>query len=297
MKNDADLGFLISAWDRSDRRKSLFAPGVDIFQALTTSGATASGLGDTRNASTSRCISETAEILAKEAAQLTGAAFTNFGFAAHSDTASAKHAAHLEAHERVQIWQWWQGQRHAKRIPAEWLQTHGFDTWLSTHRATASIKRQTGLWLLTPASGVLTVICKSKSQMDEDIILGFGAATCVFEAVSKALRENLLMELNLVEVMATRGGFTKGDTSWIERKIAQYAARCPAILRQEEASMPATPKKSFETQLAALETTPTSTLQELPMPCPSRSVWKCTLTETRQLPPSGPSSPFMSRST
>jgi len=47
------------------------------------------------------------------------------------------------------------------------------------------------------------------------------------------------MEVNLLAIFAARGGYNTANTAPIEAKIAAYKARCPALLGDELAQMPA----------------------------------------------------------
>lgn len=293
MHQNADLDMLVSTWERSDRRKSLFAPGVEIFQALTASGATASGLGDCRQGAVRRCLGETAEILAREAAGMTGPGYSNLGYGARTDAAQARAAALCEASERLQIWQWWQGQRHAAQVPEPWLAANGAAGWLAQQRAGAEIGRKTACWVLQPGDAVQVAICRSTSIRDQDPILGFGAAFNPADAVAKALRETLLMEMNLIEVMAARAGLGKSDSGWIEARIAQYATRTAAILPEREADMSSQATLHPPPQETLIETL-AADLRPLPLACGARLVWACSLPETGQLPTGSAASPFMS---
>lgn len=289
---------LISYWKQDcwDWRESLFAPNICIIEAVTVVGKTASGLGDTRDDAVQRCLSETAEIMARRGVSAEpsgGVSAGQTGIAAHVDPEFAQLNALFEAHERVAIWQWWLGQGGARRMPEDWLELHGFTGWLDQKRATAKIKRATALWSLETKSDIHTVVCKSEYPNGQDPILGFGSSICVFDATRKALRETLLMELNLMEVLAVRSGHSARDVSAIEAKIKNYALRCPGILSQNIASLPeqALREKRLDEVLSGTVCAPE--FRNITPPDQHRVVWQCSIEGTSHLHAKGPAAPFM----
>ncbi len=173
---------LQSCWQRHDWQTSLFAPDLKIVQALV-GGKTASGAGLSRYDALSRCLGETAEIIAlNEGESSEGlAAGPDFGFA-------ATQALH-ERLERWALWEWWHGALNAVPLGAE--------TLLSALRHRALEKRETNLWYLPDFSHIHVVIAQSRSRAGTQPILGFGANICPQKAAQSALIELGLMELNL----------------------------------------------------------------------------------------------------
>jgi hypothetical protein len=289
---------LISYWEQDcwDWRESIFAPHICIIEAVTVVGKTASGLGDTRDDALQRCLSETAEIMARRALSSEPSKRVSVGqtgIAAHVDPEYAQLNALYEAHERVAIWQWWLGQGSARKIPDGWLLLHGFTGWLDQKRATAEIKRVTALWSLTTTSDIHTVVCKSEYPNGQDPILGFGSSACVFDAARKALRETLLMELNLMEVLAVRSGYSTRDVSTIEAKIKNYALRCPAILPQEEVSLRKQALGNMRLKEVVSKAVCSPKFRNITPPDQYRVVWQCCIEGTLQLHANGPAAPFM----
>ena len=68
------------------------------------------------------------------------------------------------------------------------------------------------------------------SSEGQDIILGYGCDFVLERAANKALREVLLMDMNLMELFAART--TGGDDGLLplRNRIASYTRRCPALL-------------------------------------------------------------------
>ena len=292
---------LISDWVQQDWRRSIFAPGVFILQALTRSGRTASGLGFDRRDALERCVSETAEILS--IAELRNANDTKgsskiafnpmFGLSAHPNANSARRLAIYEAHERDAVSKWWYGAVAAQRLPADWKIANGVHRVLLRTRTLASVKRETEFWRLDQPDPVHTVICMSRYATGQDPILGFGASVILAEAAKKALRENVLMELNLMEVLAVRGGHSSMDMSRVETKIAEYAVRCPSLLPDIET--PPAILRDFD-PINLDSANPSLSLRDLHDISPGwlkRTVWQCNLTDRESVHSKGPASPFM----
>lgn len=292
--NDSHSTRLMSRWDRQDWRVSIFAPGVAILQAMTDIGRTASGLGYTREDALGRCLSETAEHLALSDLRQRGAADgpgqggpgrggpgqggdfrPGDGLSAHPDPQTARRHAFHEAHERSLISRWWDGDLEADYIPQDAVQSLGLQSRIDQSRATASVKRVTRFWRVAADAPVHVVICMSCYATGQDPILGFGTAGGLAAATDKALRENLLMEINLMEVLAARGGHSRLDMSRIEAKIAHYVARCPDRLpdRDIPASALSDPQDGDEAMADGLP--PGFHLSEISPGWMGREVWMC----------------------
>lgn len=289
--NKKDANQLIATWTRHDWREVLTAPKLCVLQALVNDGATASGAGDTRQEALECCLGETAELEAHAALREAGQPpipTGQTGVAAHSDAAMAQRLAILEAHERAAVWAWWLGQSDARPVASAWLSRSGIDNWLDGLRNGAVLRRQTGVWLLD-YSGVVTVaVGRAQGATGQDPILGFGADTDPERAVRKALRETLLMELNLGEVLAARSGHSDQDTRAIEDKIAAYTHRCPALLRSEGEIVPIAPQSDLAIILAG-----GVTLRDITPAGQVRSVWCCTVKDIEDTSLKGQVSPFM----
>lgn len=198
---------LIAGWQRYDWRDSMFAPGVVILQALTHDGATASGLGSRRETAFARCLGETAELHALAAAG--GAGGLGYsplrdGLAAHPESRRAREGAAFEAFERHAIGDWWRGRRAAAPLDPDWLAESGIEARTVAARQQADQKRQTGFWLVDSAGGPSVVIARSTSLAGQEPMLGYGCDPDPVQAAAKALRELLLMEVNLMERLAIR---------------------------------------------------------------------------------------------
>lgn len=296
-KNDE---LLTNEWVRNDWRESLFAPQCTIIQALTKGGATASGVSDDRKDALSKCLSETAEksvLSAMEDEQAdaeTEYAFdSQDGIASHPDSSYARANAFLEAHERAAVSEWWLGLRAAKEVSEDWLRVHGFHNWLAKLRLGANIRRDTAVWLLDSSNDIAVIICKSQYTNSQDPILGFGASHCAFKAITKAVLENLLMEINLIEVLAARSGYSAQDKSRVEAKIANYANRVPALLGRAPAAMP-NHRRSIDGLYNIIEETlPKAEFDDLTRPEFGQPVWKCHLLDQRDFNTSSIWSPFI----
>lgn len=226
---------LIAGWRRHDWRESLFAPGLAILQALTGTGATASGADLGREAALARCLGESAESLALEHLGRTGFDPRRDGLAAHPDPAQARAAALCEAVERLAIGRWWRGTAPARPVAAPWLAGAGLTAQLAAARHGAAQARPAGWWLvdsgLAPLGGPHVAICRTATRSGQYPMLGFGCHPVAAEAMARALREALLMELNLMELIATRStGSAGGGMARVADRIAAYARHGPALL-------------------------------------------------------------------
>ena len=300
--NDSHETQLISKWDRQDWRASIFAPGVSIIQAITTSGRTASGLGYTREEALARCLSETADRLAVSDLQGQDARQNSDptqefdpldGVSAHPDPALAHRHAYYETLERSVISRWWEGALEAHSIPDAWVQSLGLSTRIEQSRAMASVKRSTRFWRVDTDAPVHVVICMSCYPTGQDPILGFGASDRLGDAIDKAFRENLLMEINLMEVLATRSGHSRLDMSRVEAKIAMYVARCPERLPERDA-----PKSVMEDKapgpVDAVQHPPEGfRFVEIGPEWMARDVWLCRWENGETFQPKGAGSPFI----
>lgn len=278
---------LAETWARFDFRESFFAPGMAILQALTASGKTASGTGDTREQALERCLSETAEVSALDAFRQHAESVPAFdGIAAHRDANTAMQTAVWEAHERAAVMAWWRAEREARRVSQTWMEQSGLLAWLNTMRSGATSSRVTRLWALDGWGPVEVTIGLSTTDTGQDPILGFGAADTLEKAGAKALRETLEMELNLVEIMAVRGGHLDFDVRWIEEKIAFYATVCRSRLQPEGDDGPIGARE--------LRRDDSASFIDLTQPG-QRPVWACVLDGGPVLRPRE-TTPFMSKS-
>ena len=199
---------LVAGWARFDWRESFFAPGLAILQALTLHGETASGAGETREDALQRCLGETAEYAALRGAAALGIdpGFNSLrdGLAAHPDAALARQLAWCEMVERRAVAAWWLGQSTASRLADGWLADTGIAGRLARLRHGAALRRVSSFWLIARSREPFTMICASHSQEGQSGVLGYGTALTAVEAAEKAMREVLLMELNLMEQIAER---------------------------------------------------------------------------------------------
>ena len=185
---------LQNCWQRHDWQTSPFAPDLKIVQALV-EGQTASGAGLTRYDALSRCLGETAEIMALNEGE------SSEGLAAGPDFAFAATQALKERLERWALWDWWHQSLKAVPVSAEAL--------VSALRRRAVEKRETRLWHLPDFPHIHVVIAQSRSQDGTQPILGFGAGICPQNAAQSALIELGLMELNLLAPPPEYQAFTQ----------------------------------------------------------------------------------------
>lgn len=171
-------------WQRHDWQTSPFAPKLRIVQALI-EGKTASGAGFSRYDAFSRCLGETAEIIALNPGE------SSEGVAAGPDIAFATEQALRERLERWALWGWWHGQHQARPTAATEM--------IRELRQGAVNLRETSTWLLPGFSLIQVAIARSHSLDGTQPILGFGANICPIKATKSALIELGLMELNLLE--------------------------------------------------------------------------------------------------
>lgn len=262
-----------ASWQRYDWRESFFAPGFVILQALTRGGRTASGAGQSRDKAFDRCAGETAEILALAAFRAGGGVFEPWrdGLAAHPDPEPAREAAMDEACERRAVAEWWLGRRPARPVAADWIRQAGLAARLDRARDGAALRRRTDWWQIEGASGPRTMICRSMSPEGQDPVLGYGAHRDPVRAAEKALRELLLMELNLMELLAARSFGCEGALQPVRNRIRGYARRSALLFPEAAAIHPAPPGDAnasgcFDTPPACHEISP----PEGPL-----SVWIC----------------------
>jgi len=225
---------LISNWTNFDWRENFLAPQLQIIQALTGTGGTASGAGSDRESAFQRCLGETAEIHALTVLRATEPGFTfdsgKDGIAGATTAEAARAGAVLEACERRAIAAWWLGETAACPIAPGWVRRHGLESWLNRMRAGASLKRPTGLWLCEAPQGLHVIVAQSRGHGGQQPILGFGCAADPVAAAGKALRELLLMELRLAELLAAAELSLPVPMEQVREKIAAYARHCPALL-------------------------------------------------------------------
>ncbi len=169
-------------WQRHDWQHSPFAPQLRIVQALV-GGKTASGAGFSRYDALSRCMGETAEIMALNTGE------SSAGMAAGPDISFATAHALAERLERWALWDWWHGSLTAQPLVAAAL--------VEKLRQGAVEQRETQLWHLPGFPHLHVVIARSRSLGGTQPILGFGADICPQKATHSALIELGLMELNL----------------------------------------------------------------------------------------------------
>lgn len=271
----------ISEWAERHWIESIFAPQAQILQAITRSGRIASGFGDRREEALNRCLGETVEALAS----IHNKKEMFDGIAAWLGAERAKRGAFFEAVERVEITRWWTGDRTAQKVSPDWLSLHGFADWIARMRRCSYSKRETAVWRLVTDFEVEVMICKTSSPTGQDPILGFGTAYCALEAVAHALREAMLMEVNLIEILAVRGGFSSTDTSPVEERIADYARRCPDLLASQHAKMPDDPAaRGATSKLENIARFDGEVMED------GWQVWTCRLDdpEIQQMSPEGP---------
>lgn len=232
---------LTAHWTRWDWRESLFAPGLAILQALTVWGGTASGAGQGREAAYARALSETAELQALDAAG--GAARAGFlaardGLAAHPDPEAAAAAALCEAVERQAVMRWWHGAAAARPLPADWLAARGLRARLAALRAGAAQARSTRWWQIETGPAPAVMVCLTASRGGQQPVAGYGCHPDPARAAAKALREALLMELNLMELMAARSTGAGARVAPLRARLAGLALRAPALLPETAAGPP-----------------------------------------------------------
>lgn len=247
MSNDPAYRDLVALWQRHDWRESLFAPGVAILQALLPDGSSASGAGRRRETALFRCLGETAEWQALQAAGATkqgGFASTRDGIAAHSLSETARCNAVLEAFERFAVTGWWLGRLGAHPVATDWLVQHGIADRIAEARRGAAQKRRTGLWQIDVAAGPAVMVCRSTSFRGQQPVLGYGCAPDPRRAAEKALREMLLMEVNLMELLAAGPTGGTGRLTAVRQRIESFARRCPSLLPLHGHVTPALPAPS-----------------------------------------------------
>ena len=237
MSNQTGYRELVALWQRHDWRESIFAPGIVILQALLPDGTTASGAGWRRETALGRCVGETAEWHALSKAAGTdrwGYAAGRDGIAAHLDPETARQTALVEAFERFAVIGWWLGRLPARSVARDWLAEKGISQRLAEARHGAAQKRRTGLWQIKTQTrtqaGPVVMVCRSISLRGQQPILGYGCDPEPRRAAEKALREMLLMELNLVELLAAGATGAADRLDPVRLRIESFARRCPALL-------------------------------------------------------------------
>ncbi len=207
-------------WQRHDWQTSPYAPDLRIVQALV-NGRTASGAGFSRYDALSRCMGETAEIIALNADE------SSEGMAAGPDIAFAVEQALSERLERWALWGWWHGQHIAQPIAA--------DDLIHTLRHGAGEARETSLWLLPGFPYIQVAIARSRSDAGTQPILGFGADICPVKASQSALIELGLMELNLHDPRADLHAYF---TRLHDKSNSLFPATPPRALRPTPQTAP-----------------------------------------------------------
>ncbi|RQP04760.1 YcaO-like family protein [Paracoccus sp. MA] len=264
---------LTASWQRHDWRESFFAPGLVILQALTADGRTASGAGQSRDEAFDRCIGETAEILALAAFRAGGGGFEPWrdGLAAHPDAGQARLAAMDEACERRAVADWWLGRRPALPVAADWIRLAGLAGRLDRARGGAALRRRTDWWQIQTPRGPCAMICRSMSLEGQDPVLGYGVHRDPALAADKALRELLLMELNLMELLAARSLGGADALQPVRNRIRGYARRAALLFPEAAAIHPAPPG---DPDAAGCFDTPPA-CREISVPEGPLSVWVC----------------------
>lgn len=234
---------LTASWQRHDWRESFFAPGLVILQALTHDGHTASGAGSTRDEAFDRCLGETAEILALTEHRRRGGRFDPWrdGLAAHPDPVLACAAARNEASERSAVADWWLGLEPAAPVSAAWIAQAGIAAQLQALRHGAALRRRTDWWQLRTDDNSCVMVCRSVSLEGQDPVLGFGCHDDPVAAAEKALRELLLMEMNLMELLAARATGDEPVLQDVRARIRGYALHAPRLFPDSAGELPAAP--------------------------------------------------------
>lgn len=223
---------LRKTWQRLDRRQQVFAPGFNVFQALTLDGQSASGGAETSDGAVRRLMGETAEIafladgLAPEFDRL------HDGIAADPDRDTASKRALLEAFERKRILQWWNGDIDACPMNTVWLSENRLADWLDNLRQGGLSIRHSRLFRLPTIAGESVMIAMSEDASHQEPVLGFGTAPDPVEAAYKALREMLLMEMRVVELHAALEGANspEGFVKSIQSELRRVGKRCRKLL-------------------------------------------------------------------
>lgn len=232
---------LAACWRRFDWRENFLAPGLVILQALTPQGQTASGAGLTRAEAWDRCLGETAEILALSRYRAANGSFETHrdGIASHADSAIARASALHEAYERHAVAGWWLGALRASPVDRHWLQDSGLLRLHDDIRDGAALKRRTDWWQIDAPGGPAVMICRSMSLEGQEPILGYGVHPEPRLAAEKALREMLLMEINLMELLAARSHGLEPALAPVGRRIRDYALRGTSLFVPAPAVIPA----------------------------------------------------------
>lgn len=234
---------LTESWQRHDWRESFFAPGLVILQALTHDGRTASGAGLTRDEAFDRCLGETAEILALNRHLRLGGCFDPWrdGLAAHPDPVLACATARNEARERAAVADWWLGRSPAAPVSDAWIAQAGLAARVEAMRQGAALRRRSDWWQIRTEGQACVMICRSVSLEGQDPVLGFGCDEDPVAAAEKALRELLLMEMNLMELLAARATGDAQGPGEVRARIRGYALHAPRLFPAGADSLPAAP--------------------------------------------------------
>lgn len=274
----------------------MFAPGIAIIQALLPDGSTASGAGRGRETALSRCLGETAEWRALDLAGEglhPGFSAWSDGIAAHPDSDTARKAALLEACERSVVIGWWQGRLPANPVPAHWLEQHGIADELAASRIGAAQKRLTGMWLIRAARAPCVIVCRSTSLGGQQPILGYGCDPCAPRAAEKALREMLLMEMNLMELLAAGSLALPDRLDTVRRRIDVFARRGPSLLPAAPPVVPAPEAAPMSLTVAERWFGARVDVRDITPPEDPVAVWLCRPSIPSPLLPETTDSPFL----
>ncbi|NNV49105.1 hypothetical protein GTA62_19705 [Roseobacter sp. HKCCD9010] len=244
----------------------------------------------------SRCLGETAEFRAVAAATnapgLVRSSSEFDGVAADPEPERAKRRALWEAHERIAICHWWQGDIPARTLPDTWVSETGLALTLRRLRQGAYLLRRSAFWRLDYDADIAVVICKSETRQGQEPILGFGAATSVADAARHACREMLLMEVNLQGLVGSRAGITDLDVRPVERVIEAYQTHCPRLLDPSDPREPDEPEAAMPDHLGS---EPSVNFDDLSIG-DGRAVWACRLPDAvYRSRDRGLAGPFMTR--
>jgi hypothetical protein len=287
---------LAAIWQRHDWRENIFAPGIAIIQALLPDGSTASGAGRGRETALGRCLGETAEWRALNlAVEDLSPGFSPWrdGIAAHPDSAAARKAAVLEACERAAVIRWWQGHLSASPVAAHWMEQHGLTAQLAAARIGAAQKRLTGLWLLQTQGAPCVIVCRSTSLGGQQPILGYGCDVSAPQAAEKALREMLLMEMNLMELLAAGSHALPTRLETLRHRLEVFARRGPAILPATPLVVPDPDAEPPSSMVAEWWSDAKFDCLDITPPGDPFAVWLCRPAFPNPLLPESTDSPFL----
>jgi ribosomal protein S12 methylthiotransferase accessory factor YcaO len=226
---------------RFDWQQNIYAPDLHILQALTHRGETASGAGSSRALAHTRCLAEVAEfhaLYAAGGAETLGFRSHQDGVAAHPDAATARTAARLEAFERHCVALWWHGQLPARPLDPDWLEATGVAGCIAEDRRGAAQRRPSALWRVEVDGDIHLMICRSSTLRGQLPVLGFGCHGCAAWAALKALREVMLMELNVMTVQIARRNGELAQVLPIRDMIDSCARHTPRLLTKRDPVVP-----------------------------------------------------------